>query len=215
MNDTTTNLVGGFTCGAIEDGKPCGGELYEGKPYGPSSIRIPLCEKHAANLYTWSTGTYRASPIGQMEEQGLITGHLPGYTYVVQLPNGRIKVGTAREGRVLKRWEEITRDYFKKGYRDPLKPIALLPGGVSKEAALHYRFRSARVTDEFGEQFTPTPELITFAESAGMPSDQADLVPAYEKWWTQYLRENGSTKREPTEEEIKRMAEDLWYFPSL
>lgn len=188
--------------------------MHGGEPYG--AVPIPLCEKHAANLYNWSTQTYRAFPIGQMEEQGLISNHLPGHTYIIQLPNGRIKIGMTREGRVLDRWREITRSYFKKGYREPIKPLALLDGGVSREAALHNTFREARVNDEFGEQFTPTVDLITFAESAGIPEEHSHLVPAYGRWWKKYFHENKHLlpPTEAGEMEAQRMSADPWYFPA-
>ncbi|MBM9621531.1 hypothetical protein ACFQ60_19505 [Streptomyces zhihengii] len=211
MNTDNGHLVGGLSCGAIEDRKPCGGELYEGNLFGPSTVRIPLCERHAANLYSWSTETYRASPIGRMEEQGLISGHLPGYTYIVQLPNGRIKIGTSVAGRINRRWREITRQYFDKGYREPLKPLAIIQGGASKEAALHYRFRESRIRDEFGEQFNPTTDLILFAETEGIPEEQKSEVPTYEEWWAGYLWKNRATQGSRIEEKLGEVT-DPWDF---
>lgn len=179
---TNHDLAGGFTCGAItEDNELCGGELFDGKLYSPA--HIPLCEKHAAQLYTYSTNTYRVNLVKKMEEEGVLN-HVSGWTYIIWLPNGRIKIGTSgtSEG-VSSRWRGITRQYEAKGYDKPIKPIALIPGGVTREASLHGQFKEFRVRDEFGEQFLADPELVAYAESQGIPDDMQGLVTGYERYW--------------------------------
>ncbi|KOV87769.1 hypothetical protein ADL01_03550 [Streptomyces sp. NRRL WC-3618] len=143
--------------------------------------------------------------MAEMEKRGLISGHLPGYTYMIWLPNDRIKIGSVgREDRLLERWKEITADYVKAGYKDPIKPLAVFEGGKSKEAAIQGKFNHLRVQDELGEQFTPDPELIEYAENQRIPTDLAYLIPTYEKWWDQYAPKKGI--------DIPASAGDDWNF---
>jgi len=190
---TATNLAGGFTCGAItEDNTLCGGELYDGKPFSP--VNIPLCEKHAAQLYSFSTNTYRVKLVQQMEEEGVLN-HVSGWTYIIWLPNGRIKIGTSGTTKgIASRWRGITRQYEEKGFSEPLKFIALIPGGVTREASLHGRFNGLRVRDELGEQFLAEPELVAYAKEWGIPNDMQDLVTGYESYWNKR-----TNKQEPEE----------------
>lgn len=182
MNEATDYLAGGLTCAAItDDGRPCGGDLYEGDTFSP--VRIPLCEKHAANLYNHSVGSYRTKLVEQMEEEGVLT-HTSGWTYIVQLPNARYKIGTSKTSSgVASRWRAITRQYEAKGYQEPLKPVALIPGGTTMEALLHGKFKEYRVTDELGEQFIADPALVAYAEEQGIPEDMRWLVANYESYW--------------------------------
>lgn len=196
MNQPTNhNLAGGFTCAAITDGNtPCGGELFDGKPY--TLANIPLCEKHAAILYDFNVYWYRVRTVQQMEEEGVLN-HVSGWTYIVWLPNGRIKIGTSgTTGGVVSRWKKISGKYEGKGYEEPIKPIALIPGGVTREASLHGRFNEFRIKDEFGEQFLADAELVAYAESWGIPEDMQDLVTSYEQYWKK------RTNKQETEEVI-------------
>lgn len=185
---TNHNLAGGFTCGAItQDNELCGLELFDGKPY--TLARIPLCEKHAAILYDFNVYWYRVRTVQQMEEEGVLN-HVSGWTYIVWLPNGRLKIGTSgtSEG-VSSRWRKISKQYEGKGYTGPIKPIALIPGGVTREASLHGQFNEFRIKDEFGEQFLADPELVAYAESWGVPDDMQDLVTNYERYWNKRISE--------------------------
>ncbi|MFF9778432.1 hypothetical protein ACF1HJ_32875 [Streptomyces sp. NPDC013978] len=212
MTNNDGTLVGG-TCGVSEYGVPCGNAIRTRGPVGPQWAQVPVCEKHAAVLTNWNVGTYRTLMLAEMEKRGLISGHLPGYTYVIWLPNDRVKIGSVgREDRLLKRWKEITADYVKAGHKDPIKPIAVFDGGKSKEAAVQGRFNHLRVQDELGEQFSPDPELIDHAENQGIPTELAYLIPSYEKWWDRYAPKKGIAVPTSKDDEARRAADDDWLF---
>ncbi len=161
----------------------CGGELYRGRLYGPPKAKVPLCERHAAITYAHNTTTYRSMLAKEAERAGL-TLDLPGWTYIIWLPNGRIKIGTSSsDENLVGRWINISRDYRRRGFFDGIRPIAIIPGGAAEEDRLHRRFRDFRVEDEYGEQFRAEPELIAYAEMYGIPEDKTHLVAEFEEAW--------------------------------
>lgn len=184
MTNNDVNPEGGFTC--VVPSSPtelCGGELYRGRLYGPPRAQVPLCEKHAAITYAHNTTTYRGMLAKEMERAKLDVT-FPGWTYVIWLPNGRIKIGTSKsDENLVERWVKIGRDYRRKGYNNGIRPIAIIPGGALTEDQLHRRFRDFRV-EEYGEQFRPEPELIAYAEMYGIPKDKAHLVGRFEEAWS-------------------------------
>ncbi|EFK99850.1 hypothetical protein MCBG_06054 [Micromonospora sp. M42] len=184
----------GMTCVAVVDGKFCGAETNKGELYGADLAKVPLCGPHAAETYTWNMNTYRNKPIANLEESGALNHHSPGTTYVVKLPNGRIKIGMTKDKRPAHRLESISREYVNKGYEDPLTILALIPGGESREAVTQHKFRHLRVSDELGEQFRAEPELLQFANETGIPDEYATVVIDYEQWWNRRSKKRTAPK---------------------
>ncbi|MFD4337207.1 hypothetical protein ACFWPP_08385 [Streptomyces anulatus] len=186
MNNRTNEII---ACTALTEGTYCGADLHKGKTYGP--VNLPLCTLHAAQHFTFYTQTYRNNVLGELEKAGTVS-HTPGLTYVIELPNSRIKIGTTRDaGTLVTRWKSISREYQAEGHEGFIEPLAVLEGGASLEASLHNRFRHLRIDDEFGEQFRAEPELTDYALAEGIPAHLNDAVTAYEQW-----RDQRRSKRE-------------------
>ncbi|MEU1894382.1 hypothetical protein [Streptomyces pristinaespiralis] len=161
----------------------CGKEARKGRATGPVRAQTPMCEEHAAVTYNHNARIYRTELLESMNAAGLDT-NLPGWAYIIWLPNGRIKIGwSGGDDLLVYRWKMISKDWRRKGYADPVRPIAILPGGAGKEGELHERFHEFRVETEYGEQFRTEPELIAYAEMYGIPEDKAHLVTRFEEQW--------------------------------
>ncbi|WP_431036775.1 hypothetical protein ACQYWQ_21775 [Streptomyces sp. P6-2-1] len=199
----------GMTCVIVVDGKFCGEEPNRGQLYGAPNAKVPLCGRHAAETYAWSTSQYRDKLIAQLVEIGALSFHSPGVTYIVKLPNGRVKIGMAGEERIAKRLEDVSREYAKAGYKEPLTVLALIKGGGTVEASLHHKYQELRVTDELGEQFRAEPELLDFATETGVSEEFAWVVVSYEQWWNKCSKKY--TGQDPTEK-APTIDDDEWDF---
>lgn len=92
--------------------------------------------------------------------------HSYGVTYILRLPNSRLKIGyTAAKDLVeglIDRWQSWSREF---GGR--CEPLATMYGGETLEALLHYQFRYSSVYEEFGEQYYPNQQVLDFALEKG------------------------------------------------
>jgi len=98
-----------------------------------------------------------------MEEKGCIKKHTFGITYFIQLPNGNIKIGYVHTPENLaSRMQELFNEH---GGR--VKLLATAYGGESMEALMHFKFKHLKVRGSWGEQFSPTNELVEYTQELG------------------------------------------------
>ncbi|WP_188284054.1 hypothetical protein [Streptomyces sp. CBMA29] len=183
-----------------DDGIQCGqvGSSRTGIPFP-----MPLCERHGAMRYTYDTKRYRNKLMQRIEEAGSFT-HVPGFTYVAELPDGLLKIGSSgnRVGNhgkptLSNRWKAISGE-FKLSHPENymIRPIAVLDGGISQEALLHEKWADLRIDDKYGERFKPDPELISWAKDQGYTPNAADAINDYRGWHTLQTGKIEKKKRE-------------------
>jgi hypothetical protein len=140
--------------------------------------------------YTYDTKRYRNTIVRRISEAGDFT-HTPGFTYVIQLPDGLIKIGCSGDrvgnhGKPLlsNRWKAISGE-FKQSHPDSymIRPIAVLEGGISQEALLHEQWEHQRINDMYGERFNSDPELISWAKEQGYTPKATDAINDYTDWY--------------------------------
>lgn len=158
-------------CAWVEDSNQCS-ELSELR-----NENIPLCKIHKSTLSNYYTR--RASRhIASLYNQGHLTKHSKGHTYIILLPNGNIKIGYSAvpEHGLYDRWRNISREY---GHH--VKVISVIEGGRTMEALLHVKFDHLRVLDQLGEQFSPSAELIAFAIAQGT-KHEISQIERFDRW---------------------------------
>jgi hypothetical protein len=154
----------GGGCVFIDDGTTCGADaaIYQG---------LSVCDRHLAILAIRRRGGIDGR-IAEYFATFPDAEHVPGWTYVLLLPNGRVKLGYTSND-LLGRFQEAHR---KRGSR--VIVLAVAPGGWTRESLLHWRFREHRV-DELGEQFQLAPEIAQLAAEWGIHPDAQPAVDAY------------------------------------
>lgn len=154
-------------CAELECGNP-------GTPRGFGSLNLSLCDEH-----TWDLAAHRRSLardlIAEMKEEGLITGHTAGWTYVIRLANGNVKIGMTK-GNDMKRLKDLP---SKVNQGIPTQVLALIKGGLSREMLAHSQWFSLRVPGHM-EEFYPDPSLVRWAEEQGIhPEARMDLLDSW------------------------------------
>lgn len=125
-------------------------------------ITLPLCEPHLWDMAAQSRNRarrvvadiYRINPEAQ---------HTEGWTYVIRLANGNVKIGTTVNP-TMERLKDISR-------RDndgiPVQVLAIIEGGFSRELLAHGQWFHLRVPGAM-EEFYPAPELLQWAGEQGI-----------------------------------------------
>lgn len=176
MNETTTEIRPCCAPGCLEPGLSVG--------YAPF---LSLCRAHLGAHHVGMERKYRHEFLYRVGAAEDLAEKYPtdGFTYVIYLPNGNVKIGyvggeyNARgESYLVNRWAALTTELgFKDvGGRNPREgshsawylphPVAVLDGGESLEAQLHIKWDHLRVP-VLGEQLYATPELIEWAQGLG------------------------------------------------
>ncbi|WP_328755050.1 hypothetical protein OHA28_30775 [Streptomyces sp. NBC_00269] len=131
-------------------------------PLGRGSLAMNLCEEHKWDLFSWSKSRAR-EVVTDLDKAGALKGHTAGWTYVVRLRSGNVKIGTTVHGDMT-RLKDISR-------RDndgiPVQILAVMEGGLSRELLAHeqwLRFRAPGLMEEFH----PAPELLAWAREQGV-----------------------------------------------
>jgi hypothetical protein len=150
------------------DGEPCSKPATE-------IGNLPLCPEHRALHYTRTSGLTARKFVDYFAACPTAP-HSPGWTYIVQLPNGRLKIGCTARGNpgLVDRLQDLHRQY---GAR--VVPLAVIQGGFTLEQVTHHRFRDLRVAGELGEQFEPDDELLSFALQNGIHPMAVEAVKRY------------------------------------
>lgn len=158
--------------------------LTNGKPRQFGALTLPaMCDAHWAMHHEIAENRFRNDLIGRMDQEGILQ-HTTGWTYVIQLPNGNVKIGCTGEGKaangdglVTYRWKRISQQH-----RGLITPIALIRGGETRETLAHIQWQALRLPI-LGEQFIADPTLIEWARSQGFDPDAMDQVHAYADWY--------------------------------
>ncbi|MGW6356700.1 hypothetical protein ACWFR5_16280 [Streptomyces sp. NPDC055092] len=123
---------------------------------------MDLCEEHKWDLFSWSKSRAR-NLVTDLSKAGALNGHTAGWTYVIRLTNGNVKIGTTVHAD-MKRLKDISR-------RDndgiPVQLLAVMEGGLSLELLSHERWMHLRATGLM-EEFLPAPELLAWADEQGV-----------------------------------------------
>lgn len=167
-----------------ENGVQCG---EPGRPSQMAGLRVVTCGEHYQEAFcsreAVAEGTYYL-----LERAGVIAKHTPGWTYVVRLNDGTVKIGTVTsdsERNLARRLRRVGKAY-NEGI--PVEVLALLKGGRSMELKAHGMWRPLRVTNKNGERFNETPELMAWIAEQGIDPSGKAVVEAHEEWRAEQLR---------------------------
>jgi hypothetical protein len=123
---------------------------------------LQLCSEH---LYEVSASRKRdARRIAKtLQELNPDLIHSDGWTYVVRLSSGLVKIGyTGRDK--LERFSELS---TRANEGQPVQVLAIMRGGETKEMAFHEQWMHLRVPGR-SEQFYPDYSLLRWAEEQGI-----------------------------------------------
>jgi hypothetical protein len=136
---------------------------------------IPLCPPHRSAHSNWIQNQI-CHEIVRYFRQRPDAEESPGWTYAAILPNGRWKIGFTEQ--------EVDRRLQKlhKIWRGRLTPVAVLPGGRTREARLHFKYKHCRVMTEAGEQFEPDAEMRAEVLAFGIHPGAVEAVARYSKY---------------------------------
>lgn len=170
----TNDGVAEVSCVAMKDGQiKCRGRVKV-RGFGP--VALPLCMAHLMGVCAWrSEGA--AKDMAEAREAGALAAETPGWTYVVRMANGNVKIGmTHKED--LSRLEDVAKKYNR---GKPVEILAVLKGGRTTELNAFHLWNHLRVPEEV-EQFRPEPELMEWIAEQGIDPSGRAAVEAYEEW---------------------------------
>lgn len=181
----------------------------EGKAYGIGSLELILCQYHRYELGTNQKERAR-KVVAELDSIGAITHHTEGWTYVIRMANGNVKIGMTTKAN-LKRFQNLSRD---KNGGVPVQVLAVVEGGQSLEYLFHEKWFSLKVPGRM-EEFHPDPALLRWAEGLGI-NDEVDAS-SYEDWMAyRHSRKDASVPEvfgdvvKQMEQLQKRESEDFW-----
>ncbi|GAA3796513.1 hypothetical protein GCM10022403_032940 [Streptomyces coacervatus] len=146
----------------------------EGQPYEIGGVHLIMCQYHRYQLATKSKERAR-KVIAELDAIGAITHHTEGWTYVVRMANGMVKIGTTKKSD-LERFQRLSRD---KNGGVPVQMLAIVKGGESLEYLFHEKWFSLKIPGQM-EEFHPDPALLRWAEELG--TDDGVDIDGYEDW---------------------------------
>lgn len=154
-----------------EESPPCGEEA------NLCWDHLSLCEAHRTEYFSIKQ-SHLASSIAKLYESGQLTQHSAGYTYIVLLGNGNIKIGySGTKHNLAERWKKLSREF---GGR--VEILAVLLGGMTQEACLHNKFRHHRITGLPLEQFTAAKEIISYSGLVGIDRAVDPALLSFARW---------------------------------
>ncbi|MDP5311990.1 hypothetical protein [Streptomyces poriferorum] len=152
----------------------------EGKPRiydtGTATFTINLCDDDSWNLAAHQS-TKARELVAEMEEEGFFKErHTKGWTYVIRMANGNVKLGmTGKDD--LSRLQTISNS--QGGV--PVQVLAVLKGGSSKELLTHTQWLHLRVSGRM-EQFHADPSLLKWAEEQGIHPEAEEAMKKFQAW---------------------------------
>ncbi|MFB8211608.1 hypothetical protein [Streptomyces sp. NPDC056010] len=165
----------------------------EGKPERiTDTMELTLCRDHVWDLFAHQAKKAREAVV-EIEEQGLLSGPTKGFTYVVRVNNGNVKIGKGgtKKKPLKERLQDLsTGSTYNGGI--PVHVLAVLPGGTSTELLTHNQWLHLRVPGRM-EQFYADPSLLKWAEEKGIHPDAKPEVDAFLHEW-QAMRHSNPTK---------------------
>jgi len=138
----------------------------------PGAPSLTLCPEHRWDLF-WNAREKSRKLTAAIYEANPEMHHTAGYTYVIRLANGNVKIGTTGD-LSLKRLKTLS---GKPNHSIPVHVLAILKGGESLEAVLQSRWGHLRVQGAM-EEFHPDPSLLQWASEQGIDPE----VDSLEDW---------------------------------
>ncbi|MEU8853135.1 hypothetical protein AB0C48_00430 [Streptomyces sp. NPDC048556] len=200
-----TNQEENTICSIIECDAPAGE-----RPTVISTYRLPI-SLHLCNEHTYDLAINQKKRIGEfaarLEEEGTFerAGHSKGWTYVIRVSSGYIKIGyTTQKGLV--RLQKLSGD--QGGV--PVQVLAVTQGGESREALAHKQWGHLRASGK-QELFHPDPSLLAWAAEQGIdPASDIDDFHGWAERKHQDPKRNGAEKYAVTED--NKYNDNDWTF---
>jgi hypothetical protein len=146
----------------------------EGQLYSIGSLQLILCQYHRYELSTKSKERARKI-VSELDSIGAITHHTHGWTYVIRMANGNVKIGTTANPE-LRRLQDLSRE---KNSGIPVEVLAIVQGGESLEYLFHEKWFSLKVPGRM-EEFHPDPAILRWGRQLGI--DPSVDVERYDSW---------------------------------
>lgn len=143
---------------------------------GTATFTLNLCNDDRWNLAAHQN-TKARELAAEMEEEGFFQErHTKGWTYVIRMDNGNVKLGmTGKED--LSRLQSLSNS--QGGV--PVQVLAVLKGGASRELLTHSQWLHLRVPGRM-EQFYPDPSLLQWAEEQGIHPEAEEAIEGFQDW---------------------------------
>lgn len=138
------------------------------RTYG--TMQLPLCDEHMWDMAASKRSVAREL-ITKLDKAGALAGHTDGWTYVIRLANGNVKIGTTVNP-TMKRLKDLT---SKTNHGIPVQILSIAKGGLSREMLAHSRWFSLRVPGSM-EEFYPDPSLLDWAKEQGIDPEVGEDV---------------------------------------
>lgn len=155
----------------------------EAKPeYITDDMELTLCRDHVWDLFAHQQSKAREA-MAEVNDQGLLLGPTKGFTYVVRMDNGNVKIGKAgAKGKATLdgRLQNVSNNRADNG-GVPVAVLAVLPGGTSTELLTHRQWLHLRVSGRM-EQFHADPSLLKWAEEQGICEEAQEAVDKFQSW---------------------------------
>lgn len=130
----------------------------------PGAPSLTLCPGHYWDLF-WDRKREAREMATAISEANPDMQHTPGYTYVVRLDNGNIKIGYTGDPSMVRLTSKGLSGKRNNGM--PVHVLALMKGGKSLEAKVQDQWKYNRVQGQM-EQFYPYTPLLEWAERQGI-----------------------------------------------
>ena len=159
------------------------------------AITLTICREHVWDLAAWHHESAR-NAMAEVKEQGLLLGPTKGWTYVIRLSNGNVKIGKGgtRSKALADRLQSLSTNQGV-----PVHVPAVLQGGTSTELLTHKQWLHLRVPGRM-EEFYPDPSLLQWAEEQGIHPDAG-----LEDYFGWQERKHADPKRNKAEQWAKRL----------
>lgn len=136
------------------------------RPYRiAENVYLNLCQPHNYDVATRTKQRARQA-IADLDAIGGISKHTPGFTYVIRMSDGSVKIGMSGKG-VAERFQALTTRY---NAGVPVKVLAVVEGGESREKLYHHRWAHLRIPGTM-EAFHQDPSILEWAEGLGVDPD--------------------------------------------
>lgn len=159
---------------ADDEGRQCGEPGWLNRMLG---LPIVTCRSHYNQAYA-ARERIAENTVHMLQKGGTLDKHTEGWTYVVGMNDGTVKIGMTKDSPE-KRLREVSKKYND---AEPVELLAILKGGRSKELEVHGKWRLLRITDRNGERFERTPELTEWINEQGIHEETKEAVRKYEQW---------------------------------
>lgn len=173
MNDNIKETYFATCVIADDEGRQCGEPGWLNRMLG---LPVVTCRSHYNQAYA-AREQIAENTVHMLQKDGALDKHTEGWTYVVGLSDGTVKIGMTKSSPE-RRLQEVSKKYND---GTPVEVLAILKGGRSKELEVHGKWRLIRVTTMNGERFEKTPELVQWINNQGIHEEAKEAVRKYEQ----------------------------------